>query len=105
MICYAPFSRQKLTAILFLGSASVSASASVLCMRTVRIHWGTEHPLAKGFDLSQGQVQVKVPSVNPSDHYIVVCECRSPALLGWSSSPTDQGMHLLVVMLTNVFCC
>ncbi|KAI0801040.1 hypothetical protein C8Q74DRAFT_1191875 [Fomes fomentarius] len=35
-------------------------------------HLNYEHPLADGFDLSRGQVQLKVPNVKPSNNYIVV---------------------------------
>ncbi|EJF66904.1 hypothetical protein DICSQDRAFT_47682 [Dichomitus squalens LYAD-421 SS1] len=31
-----------------------------------------EHPLAEGFNLTQGSVKVKVPAVKPSNHYFVV---------------------------------
>ncbi len=34
----------------------------------------TEHPLAEGFNLTQGHAKVKVPDVSPSNHYFVVCE-------------------------------
>ncbi|RPD57049.1 hypothetical protein L227DRAFT_578239 [Lentinus tigrinus ALCF2SS1-6] len=35
-------------------------------------HLDIEHPLAEGFNLTQGHVKVKVPDVKPSNHYIVV---------------------------------
>ena len=34
-----------------------------------------EHPLAQGFNLSQGAVNVIVPGLVPSNDYFVVCEC------------------------------
>lgn len=33
-----------------------------------------DHPLAKGFLLTDGHVRIEVPDVNPGDNYIVVCK-------------------------------
>ena len=33
-----------------------------------------DNPLAEGFNLTQGSVKVKVPRVEYSNHYFVVCE-------------------------------
>ncbi|KAF7791484.1 hypothetical protein EIP86_002500 [Pleurotus ostreatoroseus] len=41
-------------------------------------HLDAEHPLAQGFDLSQGAVDVKVPLVQPGNDYIIVREYRAP---------------------------
>ncbi|KAF9169081.1 hypothetical protein BGX21_004869 [Mortierella sp. AD011] len=35
-------------------------------------HLDTEHPLAKGFDLKNGRVEIRVPDVDPRKRYIVV---------------------------------
>ena len=34
----------------------------------------TDNPLAQNFDITQGSVDVKVPSVGPGNEYIIVCE-------------------------------
>ena len=34
-----------------------------------------EHPLAKGFLLTDGHVRVEVPDVNDGDNYIIVRKC------------------------------
>ncbi len=38
-----------------------------------------DHPLASGFDIREGSVQVQVPNVEPGDDYILVCK---PLILG-----------------------
>ncbi|RDX51105.1 hypothetical protein OH76DRAFT_1347577 [Lentinus brumalis] len=35
-------------------------------------HLDNEHPLAEGFNLTQGHAKVEVPDVSPSNHYFVV---------------------------------
>ena len=36
----------------------------------------TDNPLAQGFNITQGSVNVTVPNVPPRNDYIIVCECR-----------------------------
>jgi len=36
----------------------------------------TENPLAQGFNILQGRVEIQVPDVPPGDDYTVVRECK-----------------------------
>jgi len=37
-------------------------------------HLDLDNPLADGFNITEGHIQVEVPNVSPSDDYIIVCK-------------------------------
>jgi hypothetical protein len=54
---------------------SGSVPTCVLCPCSYHHFWSIAHPLAKGFALSDGKVDVVVPNVESKNSYIVARAC------------------------------